>query len=144
MATTLRTRKSQNIYRKYIDTLDKSACEFCKFTPKSKQVLKNLKHFWIVDNVFGYDMWDSSGVVEHIMLVPKRHIESISQLNSNENQEFIDNLGLYEKKGYSIYARSHSNSRKSVAHQHTHFIKTDNKIKRFLLFVKKPHLLFMK
>src|SRR3989344_2752509 len=124
MATTLRTRKSQNIYRKYIDTLDKTVCEFCKFTPKSKQVLKNLKHFWIVENVFGYDMWDSSGV-----------IESISQLNPNENQEFIDSLGLYEKKGYSIYARSHSNSRKSVAHQHTHFIKTDNKIKRFLLFV---------
>ena len=144
MSTTLRTRKSQKVYRNYTDGLDKSECVFCEFTLKSKQVIKGLKHFWIVTNIYGYDMWDSSGVKEHLMIVPKRHIDSIAEFNTEEKREFIENLVAYEKKGYSIYARSANNSRKSVAHQHTHLIKVDNKIKRILFFIKKPHLMISK
>ena len=77
-------------------------------------------------------------------IVPKRHLHSISELNESEQKEFVKILADYEYTGFSIYARSHSNSRKSVAHQHTHLIKTDNRVKKLVFFIKKPHFLLLK
>lgn len=95
----------------------------------------------MVDNLFGYDMWDSAGVAEHYMIVPKRHVESLGQLNAAEAKEYMDLLATFEKEGYSIYARAPQSITKSVPHQHTHLIKSDNKRKRALFFIRKPHFM---
>lgn len=98
-------------------------------------------HFKVIRNIFGYDVWDSCGISDQIMLVPKRHIVGVAELRPAEKTDYINQLIKYEKQGYSIYARAPSAITKSVIHQHTHFIKLDNKRKKALLYLKKPHVL---
>ena len=90
----------------------------------------------IIKNIFPYDIWDDQGVLDHLMVIPKRHIESIGDFNEKELMEYSKIAGQYDKSGYSIYARSFSNSIKSIPHQHTHFIKLDGKHIKALFLLK--------
>jgi diadenosine tetraphosphate (Ap4A) HIT family hydrolase len=121
-------------------------CNFCKFGAESmqKEVIKEFEFFWLVENIFPYDIWDDQGVSSHVMLVPKRHVESLGDLNPEELVEYSGLLGEYDKLGYSIYARSFKNVSKSVPHQHTHLIKLDGKEISFMLYNKKPYTLIKK
>ncbi len=77
------------------------------------------------------------------MIVPKRHIDSVSHFNGSEQTEFMRMLAKYEAAGYSVYARAPTNKMKSVIHQHTHLIKLGPKV-RSLIYVEKPRLLLAK
>lgn len=138
-----RTRSSQKKYARHIKN-KKNVCEFCKFSNKHDQVSQTLDHFWIVNNIFGYDVWDSCGVSDHLMIVPKRHLHLLESFNNAETLEYINTLKQFEKSGYSTYFRSPDNVSRSVVHHHTHFIKLDNKRKKALLFLHKPHLMVYK
>ncbi len=98
---------------------------------------------WVVCNIFPYDVWDTSTVKDHLMIVPKRHVDSVSHFKRTEQTEFMALLGKYEAKGYSVYARAPTNKMKSVTHQHTHLIKLGPKV-RNLLYIEKPRLLIAK
>ena len=91
--------------------------------------------------MFGYDIWDGCGVIEHFMIIPKKHTASLADLSKEEKIDYMNQIAQFEADGYSIYARSPGNKTKSVVHQHTHLIKIDNKPKRWLIFLKKPHIL---
>lgn len=95
----------------------------------------------MVKNIFPYDLWDTCGVKEHFMVIPKRHVDTISHFSNQEQKEYIGLIAKYEQSGYSIYARAPGSVAKSVHHQHTHLIKLDNKKKKFVLFIRKPWLL---
>lgn len=135
----VRKRKNEKEYKKYIAT-KKPGCDFCAFTPESDQVVKAYKHFWVVKNLFGYDHWDGMSVVEHLLVVPKRHVDTISHFTDAESKEYLLLLGSYESTGYSLYARAAQNTAKSVAHQHTHLIRMDNKRTKAMLYMRKPHM----
>lgn len=139
-----RKRKSHIAYEQYRKTLDKNQCQFCTFSLEDQHVLHELKAFWIVKNIFPYDIWDNSSVVNHLMLVPKRHIDSIAHFDHYEREEYVEVLAKYEGQGFSIYARAPGNIIKSVVHQHTHLIKIDNSIKKFMLFSSRPRFLITK
>ena len=143
MGTLLRRRKTEGVYNRYSKTLG-NKCQFCEFNLDVDQVIAESSHFWIVENIFGYDLWDSSEVESHLMLVPKRHIVALTELNAAEQKDFFRQLKPYEESHYSIYARAPANKRKSVVHQHTHLIKIDNKVKKLVFYLKKPHILLMK
>lgn len=115
-------------------------CDFCEFDISMDQVRKEYKHFWIVKNLFSYDMWDQLDVVEHLMIVPKRHVDSIAHFLDAESKEYFKTLAEYEQEGYSMYARAPQNISKSVTHQHTHLIKLGNKKKKAVFYIKKPHI----
>lgn len=136
---TTRKRSSQKKYVDYLKTTKKDVCEFCAFSSESDQVLKELSLFWVIKNTFSYDVWDGCGVEEHLMVVPKRHIDSIGHLTDKEAKQYMEVLQEYEAQGYSIYSRAAENITKSVAHLHTHFIKLDNKRKKALFYLRKPH-----
>jgi len=138
-----RKRASQKAYVSHLARKNDS-CDFCAFTKDSDQVVRSFRHFWIVENIFGYDEWDDNHVVEHLMIVPKRHVVSLGELSPKEAESFAKVLGTYESKGYSIYARAAQNIAKSVLHQHTHLIKLGSTRKKFKLYVRKPHLLISK
>lgn len=140
----VRTRKKALLYTKYTKKTDKDVCQFCSFTKNQEHIIEESPYFWVVKNIFPYDVWDSSGVSDHLMLIPKRHVDSLAHFKPTEQQEFTHLLGKYEEQGYSVYARAPSNGLKSIAHQHTHLIAVDSKVKRVILFIRKPHLLFTK
>lgn len=123
-----------------------SECAFCDLKKPSKadEIIQTYNHFWLIKNIYPYDMWDDQNVIDHIMLTPMRHVESIGDMNSDELVEYAQIVAEYEKLGYSVYARSFKNSIKSVPHQHTHFIKLDGQEFSFLLYTKNPHILIKK
>ena len=141
---TTRKRKNHLIYQAHTKKAKKKVCEFCKFTADQHQVIEIRRYFFLVKNIFPYDLWDGCGVINHLMVVPKRHVDTISHFSDEEQKEYLKLLGQYEKNGFSIYARSPGNAIKSVVHQHTHLIELDNKAKRLVIFSKKPRFLVSK
>lgn len=101
------------------------ACSFCAFhSDHHEQVLLTLDHVHVVRNIYAYKTWDGCPVEDHLMIVPRRHVVGLTELNQEERDEWFQYAEVYEKLGYSVYARAPKNSRKSVVHQHTHLIKT--------------------
>lgn len=120
-------------------------CGFCSFDDDKKdEVVKNYEYFWLVRNIFSYDIWDDQGVIDHLMIVPKRHIDSVGDMNDEELLEYSNILGVYDKLGYSMYARSCGNGIKSIVHQHTHLLKLDGKEISFMFYNKKPYICIKK
>lgn len=128
-------QKAYNEYRRY----KTPGCQFCEFTIDLDHVLEEYQLFWIVRNLFPYHIWDGSRTGEHLMIVPKRHVDTIAHFTDEERIAYMDLLAYYESAGYSIYLRSTQSGRKTVAHQHTHLIEVGESIKA-QLFIEKPHI----
>ena len=126
-----RTRKQLNLGTK--------ACPFCVLP--DKQIVETGKSMLVIKNIFPYQFWDFMKVTEHLMVVPKRHVDSISQLNRDEKHELIEVLADYQGRGFNMYGREKGNVIKSVPHQHTHLLKCDSKTAKFYLYLRKPYLL---
>lgn len=135
-----RSRSAHRRYLDYLATKDPS-CNFCAFSADDSQVLASHRHFWLVKNIFPYDIWDDNQVLDHLMIVPKRHIVGLGELTAAESKELFQIIGLYEGDGYSLYARAPQNIAKSIVHQHTHLIKLGPTRKKFKLYIRKPHIL---
>jgi diadenosine tetraphosphate (Ap4A) HIT family hydrolase len=91
-------------------------------------------------------MFEGQRVEDHLMVIPKRHAETVGEFTDREILDQMKIAGKYEMNGYDIYARGVGNISRTVKHQHTHLIKGDNKSKwpRFLLFIDKPYTLISK
>lgn len=87
----------------------------------------NLNHFMIVDNQAPYDVWDMRPVRRHKMLVAKRHILSVSDMNRDEVSEMIRAIKTYTDAGFFIFLKPRNLDIMSVHHWHMHFIETENK-----------------
>jgi diadenosine tetraphosphate (Ap4A) HIT family hydrolase len=142
MAT--RKRKNHLEYARYTHRAKAKDCEFCAFTVDDEQITKDCGEFWLARNIFPYDVWDASKVEDHLLVVPKRHVDSVAHFSASEQVGFMTILAEYESKGYSVYARAPINHMKSVVHQHTHLIKLEPKDKKFMLYLKKPRVLLTK
>lgn len=139
----VRKPKNEKKYLRHI-AHKQTDCDFCNFSIQSEQVVAEHVRFWLVINLFPYDMWDGMGVVEHLLLVPKRHVDSIAHFKPSESKEFVALLARYEAVGYSLYARAPQSTAKSIPHQHTHLIKMNDKKVKALLYIRKPHMLLAK
>lgn len=135
----VRNRKEQKKYHSYRTSHPVRGCQFCDFARGADHIVRTFQNFWIVENLFPYHIWDSAVATEHLLLVPKRHIESISEFSHDERVEYMAITAEYESTGYNIYARSPSSGQKTVPHQHTHFIKIGRGIKS-QLYLNKPHI----
>lgn len=138
-----RTRKTVLKYAAYLRTRSKTVCDFCDRA--RLDIIKEFKNTLIIRNRFPYSHWDMFNVVDHIMLIPKRHLVSLTELNEAEKLEYIRVLGEYEDQGYSIYARSFDSGMRTVGHQHTHLIKTDGASgHKWLMYLRKPYFVAKK
>ena|SRR3990172_192103 len=138
-----RTRKTTKAYstasqKKKLEA-DIKACPFCNL--KGREIQEEGKFSFVTKNIFGYQYWEFMGVMDHLMIVPKRHVKGLSDLSSAERSEIMDKISRFEGMGYNVYAREKNNPVKSVPHQHTHLLKTDNRLARFAVYFKKPYLL---
>lgn len=118
-----------------------SHCPFCN---NQVEIVKNANYFQVVKNGFPYDYWEFMNVTDHLMVIPKRHILSIAELNDEERSEWVSLIAEYENNGYNIYLREKENTTKSVPHQHTHLIKTSNEQAKLFVYARRPYLTFKK
>lgn len=112
-------------------------CPFCK--PMQKLIIEKSAKAMVLKNIFSYQYWEFMDVVEHLLVVPKRHVEMLSELDDSELLAVSKLTAKYEKKGFNIYAREPKNTMKSVPHQHSHLLKISNKKAKFGLYSKKPY-----
>jgi len=96
---------------------------------------------YIIKNRVSYDLFEGRRVLNHLMVVPKRHVTTIAEFTDDEKIDQMTIIGNYEKKGYNIYARAEGSSSRSVLHQHTHLIKMRDKPAKLIIFTAAPHLL---
>ena len=126
--------------RKHLRSFPKpSGCAFCTGL-EDEAVIEETNYHFLVPNRVSYDVWELRAVTEHLLVIPKRHVTT---LNALDDQEKLDNMNLitkYEADGYNVYARGVGSRQRSVAHQHTHLIKTVEKQARGSLLIKKPYI----
>lgn len=137
--TAQRSRKEELKYRTYRRQTNFNECEFCKSLPD--QELKTTSQFKVIRNKFPYTIWDGQTVVDHLMIVPKAHTDTVAHFTDDMITDYFKLLQAYETQGYNVYARAPSSKIKSIAHQHTHLLKTQGRPKSFVLLLRRPFYL---
>lgn len=139
-----RSRKITMRYRKApthsLAADDTVQCPFCH--PGDREIHVDTPTMQVVENKFPYEFWDNRSVIEHLLLIPKRHVFTLDELTTEEKAEAIHLMSEYESKGYSIYWRSQNNKTRTVPHQHTHLFKLSNRNTRFLMYIRRPYFLW--
>lgn len=137
-------RADEKTYQRRQQPATSTRCYFCTLQRNAAQTITTTRHCIISRNTFPYQVWDGCGVKDHLLLSPQRHVNSLAELSLKERTDYINQVLHYEAKGYSIYTRSPSNASRSIAHQHAHFILTDNKPKKWLFYVRRPRIIMSK
>lgn len=119
-------------------------CAFCDDPSLHDRIIKQTDTMMVVPNRTSYDLFEGLKVLDHLMVIPKRHLELVADFTEQEQLDLMKFVGEYEAKGYSIYARGSGSVTRSVKHQHTHLIKLDSKIPTVSLFIRKPYILIHK
>lgn len=133
-----RYRKNFRNYQKHLDV---STCPFCETLDKNR-VIQETAHSYVIQNIFGYDVWEMRSVTDHLMVIPKHHVAGFADLDEEEKLDVISLLGNYQANGYNVYARSTGSNLLTVpAHQHTHLIKISPRRSALLLAISRPYLL---
>lgn len=133
-------RKTRKRYEKYGRS---QACDFCDPAQHSSTIIKETKHAYVIPNRTFYDHWETRRVTDHRMIIPKRHVLHLGELNADERKDVIDLMAEYESRGYQVYARSPDSVSRSIPHQHTHLIKTEHKDHRIMFFMRRPYILWL-
>ena len=137
-----RTRAMQKRYIEYRDTRTNAACIFCNIPEEQPEtIIEDNPYTLVVTNRFGYTVWDGCTVLEHLMIIPKKHRDMLASFTKKELEEWSQTCARYEAAGYSLYTRSPENITRSIPHHHTHFIKLGDKRKSYILYLRKPHIL---
>lgn len=132
---------STKVYRRYLQGRkddEGAACPFCSIDKGHEQYVEETARFKVIRNRLPYSIWDGQGVLDHLMITPKKHTDSLKGMEAATATEYLDLASDYEHRGYNLYARSPGSNVKSVIHQHTHLIRLDGKDKRFVLVLRKP------
>lgn len=137
-------RSTRRTYDK-LNKRDKRSTADCAFPlcggDTSQPITKENETMYLVRNRITYDIFEGRRVLDHKMVIPKRHIESITDFTNQEKIDHMDLLGEYEKQGYNVYARGTGSVTRSVKHQHTHLIKLSDKLPKGTLYIRKPYFL---
>ena len=136
--TVARSRKNNIAYKKYREERKHiDLCQFCEIQAGHEQFISETEHFKIITNKFPYVTWEKHPVIEHLMIIPKQHVDSLRDLSFDESKEYIDLISDYEFNGYNLYARPASSKTRSVVHQHTHLIKLASEKDKKITFLSK-------
>jgi diadenosine tetraphosphate (Ap4A) HIT family hydrolase len=134
--TAPRSRKEELEYRAYRKKTDTSVCEFCKSLPD--QIIMTTGQFKVIRNKFPYTIWDGQTVIDHLMIVPKTHTDTVADFSDDMIKDYFRIVKEYETQGYNTYARAPVSKIKSIGHQHTHLLKTQGRSKSFVLLIRRP------
>lgn len=93
----------------------------------------------VIPNAVPYEFWDQHRISEHLMIIPKRHVEHLSDLTDAERVELMEVIAKYEDAGYSSYNRSHANTERTVPHKHIHLLKNDGPRIKSVFYLARPY-----
>lgn len=82
-------------------------------------------------------------MTKHELLVPRRHVTGLHDFTPSEQRELASLLAEADEQGYSFFGRHDGSNAKTVLHQHTHLIMTEEKPLRHIIYIRKPHILFL-
>ena len=133
-----RQRDVQEAYHDFLLKNKDTECIFCN-APEF-QVVEDLEYFQVLKNTFPYYVWDFREVVDHLLLVPKRHVVTMLDLSDEEKKEYIEVMSQYEGAGYNLYTRTRGSKARSVNHIHTHLIKCSDREFVTMKYQKDPYL----
>jgi diadenosine tetraphosphate (Ap4A) HIT family hydrolase len=122
MYQTLETIKKKEAYYagKKPDT---TLCMFCSI--EDEAVVRNYEYFVIRRNAFPFDWFDMRRVTDHLMVIPKRCIDSIKDMTAEEKVEYVEILSEYEQLQYTAMLRHSTSSSKTIKHLHSHLLKRE-------------------
>lgn len=137
--------RSRKLHRANLKATKTDACAFCHLNdatinPVKRRIIRQTEHAVVVDNIFPYRIWEMHNVVEHFMVLPKRHVTSMDQLTLAERLDIMDLFCTFEAIGYSVYLRAPQNARRTVSHIHAHLIKIDAQKPKVGLYLKRPYV----
>lgn len=116
------------------------SCNFCSDKTQNEIVSENDTMFVVVNRT-SYDIFEGRKVLDHLMVIPKKHHTTIQTFSDQEKVDMMTIAGEYEVNGYDIFARAATSVARSVAHQHTHMIKMVDKIPNVIIYTRKPYVL---
>lgn len=124
------------------NALDKKhdVCSFCA-EKIQKEVLQKNDTMYVIPNRVPYDIFEGRRVLDHVMVIPKKHHTTVQTFSDKEKADMMTLAGEYEARGYDIYARGATSVSRSVAHQHTHLIKMVDKTPNVIIYTRKPYVL---
>lgn len=121
--TQLKYEKYKRVNRKL------TGCRFCDSASHRKRDINIDKgQLRVVSNDFPYSVWQGKKLIDHLMIVPKRHVESLLKMNDSERDELLQCIAEYEAKGYTFYLRAPADPTRSVAHLHGHLLKLKSRV----------------
>lgn len=135
-------RKTRKNYKHHNNNDTPGRCPFptCGEAEMDSQlILFENKTMAVIANRISYDTFETLEVEEHLLVIPKRHLETFAEFTSQEMLDLMHIVSDYEQKGYSIYARGVGSINRSVKHQHTHLLKLKNKKANLLFYLRKPY-----
>lgn len=130
-----RTPTNEAKYKK--DRAVNLRCPFC--TPNKTEILGETISFYILNNIYGYDLWDRRKVKRHLLIVSKIHSVGLGKTKNNVPIEYFKLLKKYLNLGYDIFTRSTTSKTKTQPHFHTHLIKTNSKLFNKINFRADPY-----
>lgn len=110
-------------YKKFRAETPEGVCAFCDHIDRHCDIIATYRAFFLVRNRFPYVHWENQTVASHLMIIPKQHVLSLSELTPTEVDEWATLCAEFEGKDHTIFSRSPGDKSRSVAHQHTHLIK---------------------
>lgn len=138
--TAPRSRKETKLYNKHRSALDKTRCTFCDIDEHDAEFVREEHGFKVIRNKFPYSIWDSQRVVDHLMIVPVQHTDTLADLTPEQAAYYLKLVGAYEQQGYNLYARAPGSVIKTIVHQHSHLIKTEGAPKKLVFLLRKPYI----
>lgn len=100
----------------------------CPFCPEAdKTILDEDEYFLTIRATSPYAHFDAQEVVEHNLLIPRTHVESLRQLGKKALRRWLNITLAFEANtpegtGAVCYTRSPNNPSRSVRHLHTHLL----------------------
>ena len=135
-----KTRTTYNKHNKADVTLQE--CTFCR--DQGDNVIAENDTMYVIPNRVSYDVFESMHVIDHLMVIPKKHHETMATFDDAEKLDAMRIMGEYEAQGYSVYGRGKGSASRSVKHQHTHLLKLDNKPSSLVIYARKPYFMIAK
>ena len=132
---------NRKAWKQYKSFPTATACPFCDPKERHERIILENQHAYVIDNRVHYSQWELRAVTDHLMVIPKKHVGSLAELDAAEQAGVIALIARYESQSYDVFARSPRSLSRSVHHQHTHLIKTADTPARGLLFLRRPRVM---
>lgn len=131
----------QKAYLDYLARTKGQGCPFCGPADETRKVRYESTHMLVIQNIFPFDIWEGYRVAEHLLVIPRRHADTLQKLNDAERKDIIDIYATYEAAGYNLYSRAPQSGSRAYPHLHTHLIKLSGEPAGNIRYTRDPHVL---